>query len=409
MMKKIRPFLTAVMTAAYLLTAVVACRPDGPVQNEYISVEGVALNIAGAELAKGDTMRLVSVILPYGTDASDLSIWDESVRDRIMWKSDNVKVAVVSQEGMVTAVGEGTCSVSFVCGMFSASCKVTVRDIRKEKLFGLWISGTDSLFLDYGDSWSFDGMRLNLPDRTMIVTAVEKGILSYHEPDSATIQNMHMAAVPVTLSQLEEHSLTADGFKAVDLGLSDGLLWAPCNLGAQTPADMGMTLAWAETEPKDSYFLENYKWYDNSKYEMFKYTYQGIDGMPSFSFDMEDDAANQYLGGGWHTPSFDEMSELLSDCGCFWSTLEGTAGILLVNTQEGMSGAKLFLPFTDSGYNDPAHRFGSYWTSTIAKYNEFEAFYLSVSWNQDAFSESYCNLGTAKRYSPIAVRPVCKR
>ena len=118
MIKGMRFFLSVIASAAFLLPAVTSCRSDEPVRDEYISIEGVALDVNAMELAKGDVMKLTSVILPYGADASDLSLWDESVRNRIMWKSDNVKVATVSQDGLVTAVGGGNCSVSFICGTF---------------------------------------------------------------------------------------------------------------------------------------------------------------------------------------------------------------------------------------------------------------------------------------------------
>ena len=37
----------------------------------------------------------------------------------------------------------------------------------------------------------------------------------------------------------------------VDLGLPSGLLWATCNVGADTPEEFGDYFAWGETQPKD--------------------------------------------------------------------------------------------------------------------------------------------------------------
>ena len=39
----------------------------------------------------------------------------------------------------------------------------------------------------------------------------------------------------------------------VDLGLPSGLLWATCNVGADSPEDYGDYFAWAETTTKSVY------------------------------------------------------------------------------------------------------------------------------------------------------------
>ena len=36
----------------------------------------------------------------------------------------------------------------------------------------------------------------------------------------------------------------------VDLGLPSGLLWATCNVGANSPEDYGDYFAWGETQPQ---------------------------------------------------------------------------------------------------------------------------------------------------------------
>ena len=48
----------------------------------------------------------------------------------------------------------------------------------------------------------------------------------------------------------------------VDLGLPSGTLWATCNMGADALHEAGSYFAWGEVEPKDSFDLENYKFYD---------------------------------------------------------------------------------------------------------------------------------------------------
>ena len=45
----------------------------------------------------------------------------------------------------------------------------------------------------------------------------------------------------------------------VDLGF-DGIMFATKNLGAKKPEDSGYFFAWGETEPKEDYSWDTYKW-----------------------------------------------------------------------------------------------------------------------------------------------------
>ena len=64
---------------------------------------------------------------------------------------------------------------------------------------------------------------------------------------------------------------TANGHDWVDLGLPSGTKWATMNVGAESPEDYGDYFAWGETQPKSTYTLENYKWYDSTTEEYTKY------------------------------------------------------------------------------------------------------------------------------------------
>ncbi len=101
----------------------------------------------------------------------------------------------------------------------------------------------------------------------------------------------------------------------VDLGLS--VKWATSNIGANKPEESGDYIAWGETEPKDSYLLDNYKlsvkvdsWIDvdYSKYNVKpdaknkNVVIKGkIDNLKILELD--DDAAHKALGGGWAHPN----------------------------------------------------------------------------------------------------------
>ena len=57
-------------------------------------------------------------------------------------------------------------------------------------------------------------------------------------------------------------------FATVDLGLSSGILWATCNIGASSPEETGNYYAWGEIEPKQEYTKLNYKWWSD-KYDTY--------------------------------------------------------------------------------------------------------------------------------------------
>lgn len=77
-------------------------------------------------------------------------------------------------------------------------------------------------------------------------------------------------AVAAILKQLEEIKAKIGGtptppsteeVEYVDLGLPSGLKWAACNLGANSPEQPGDYYAWGETEPKEDYGTDTYKYF----------------------------------------------------------------------------------------------------------------------------------------------------
>lgn len=94
-------------------------------------VEGIALDVSSAEIAKGEQLTLNATVLPL--DSSDKTV---------SWKSSNENVADVSATGKVTALGVGDAVITVTTndGAFTASCSITVfepvsgLDIDKEEI-----------------------------------------------------------------------------------------------------------------------------------------------------------------------------------------------------------------------------------------------------------------------------------
>ena len=88
-----------------------------------VLVSGITLNETEAELTVGEKLQMEATIAPNNaTDAS------------VTWSSTNEAVAVVSESGLVTAVGSGTCQIRATANDGSgktASCLVTVEKNNK--------------------------------------------------------------------------------------------------------------------------------------------------------------------------------------------------------------------------------------------------------------------------------------
>ena len=139
----------------------------------------------------------------------------------------------------------------------------------------------------------------------------------------------------------------------VDLGLDSGLLWAKCNMGTTDPKQPGDYYAWGETSTKKKYYSTNYKYY-KAKYSIEVLKYNEKDGKEVL--ELEDDAANAYLGVGYRIPTKEDWEELLEDCK--WETVTTTLPEIVDPSQKkviarwkvtGPNGNSIVLP-TTSGF-----------------------------------------------------------
>ena len=112
-------------------------------KDKSVSVTEVGLNKTSTTLIEGETETLVATVMPE--NATDKSV---------VWESGNESAATVSQEGLVTAVGEGkaTITVKTNDGGFSASCEITVEK-KEVPVTGISIEPS-SLKLPAGDTYS---------------------------------------------------------------------------------------------------------------------------------------------------------------------------------------------------------------------------------------------------------------
>lgn len=177
------------------------------------------------------------------------------------------------------------------------------------------------------------------------------------------------------------------GHEYVDLGLPSGLLWATCNVGADTPEDYGNYYAWAETTTKTIYNWSTYQYCMGSDNTLTKYcpsSYWGYNGYEDNLWTLQagDDAATANWSNGWRMPTVDEFQELCNNTTMTWTTRNGVNGCLFTAA----NGNSLFLPAAGyrSGSNlNGSGSYGSYWSSNLYDRAPFHAWgfgFNSANW-----------------------------
>ena len=167
----------------------------------------------------------------------------------------------------------------------------------------------------------------------------------------------------------------------VDLGLPSGLLWATCNVGANTPEGYGDYFAWGETQPKDSYSWSTYQYCMGDANTLTKYCDNPDYGYNGFTDSLtillpEDDAATANWGAEWRMATQEEWQELFDTTTQEWTTQNGVNGRLFTAA----NGASLFLPIAGYRWGDElfgAGGSGYYWSSSLYTDSPLNAWYFS--------------------------------
>ena len=189
-------------------------------------------------------------------------------------------------------------------------------------------------------------------------------------------------------------------YEAVDLGLS--VKWAAYNVGATKPEEYGGYYAWGETEEKEDYYWETYKWCNGSYDTLTKYctssSYGTVDNKTVL--DPEDDVAHVKWGGDWRMPTEAEQNELCNNCTWTLTTQNGVNGYKVT----GPNGNSIFLPA--AGYRRGTDvygrgNYGYYWSGSLSSLDSDPACFLY-------FSDYNYYWSYFSRYYGQSVRPVSK-
>ena len=184
-----------------------------------------------------------------------------------------------------------------------------------------------------------------------------------------------------------EKEINNNGYEYVDLGLPSGTLWAAQNVGASKPSDAGLYFQWGDTQgytvdqvgtgngqKKFASDWSDYKWGIIPNFT--KYT------TPGEALDLEDDAANAYMGGDWHIPSPEQIQELLDNTTTSWEAYldDGISGMVFISKKD--TSKSIFFPSTGyalDGSIDRVSDYGGIWISMISmngiNYGKYIYFY----------------------------------
>lgn len=162
-------------------------------------------------------------------------------------------------------------------------------------------------------------------------------------------------------------ALSAGAQQAVDLGLS--VKWADRNIGASSPGEAGIYVAWGEVEPKESYTLNNYVFGDGNFFSPACYVVETGESLTETDhkkmLEAAHDIATVTLGEGWRMPTYAEIGELASQC--HWQWDEAKKGYQVT----GPNGRSIFIP-TTGYYNEETLYFGDtegcYWSKELDTY-----------------------------------------
>jgi len=200
----------------------------------------------------------------------------------------------------------------------------------------------------------------------------------------------------------------------VDMGLPSGTKWADCNMGADSPEQVGLYYAWGDIEgyggdTSDGHYFgwSTYR-YNNgsSKNNLTKYCYDSSSGYNSFideirELEFTDDAASVCWGRDWQMPSDEQFEELINSTYTTTqtATLNGVQGYKITSKKNGNS---IFLPTSgmrNAGLIDGVGSYGLYWSRNVGKTSPIYARTLGMINGQVQVSEN-------NRYMGQNIRPV---
>ena len=188
-----------------------------------------------------------------------------------------------------------------------------------------------------------------------------------------------------------------NGHEYVDLGLPSGTLWATSVIGGDNP----LYFAWGDTEGATKEQIESGEFLfgadDNGNVGSLVQYMPDVSTLTKYNsedgktvLDLEDDVVNVHMGGDWHIPTYEQLTELTENTTSTWTTQNGVNGRLFTSN---INGESVFVPAFGIVDVDGLYDVGSYgsvWSSSISADSLRRAYYLY-------FDSSLSDFGTNMR------------
>lgn len=211
----------------------------------------------------------------------------------------------------------------------------------------------------------------------------------------------------LNVNYVAPHALSSDGtiqdHEYVDLGLPSGTKWATCNIGADTPEELGDIFQWAGVIPGAE---GNEPYYNGNSWT--KYCTDTTKGQVDNKTVLEavDDAATYNWGSRWSVPTKEQWEELKYNS---FARITKRYGVDGVEFQSKINGKRIFMKASWMYYNSADDI--NYWTSTLFQSSGYSDNYGYAVWFKDY---NFNNDGSASwsitmRYRSYGycIRPVC--
>jgi uncharacterized protein (TIGR02145 family) len=334
-MKRNKLILSLFITITVMFTA---CGP------EKVYVNNVVLNIANLQLEIGDNEKLDAAIHPANAD-----------NQNVIWRSNNPSIATIDENGLITAVAQGTATIEITteCGAKTARCVVTVtqpvESITLNKASITLLTGrTETLTVTVAPTsatnrnvtWSSSNQSVATVDITGKITAITAGTATITV--TTTGNDVKTATCTVTVVELNASNTGV---------VINNVRWATRNVDrvgtfAQRPEDTGMI----------------YQWNRRTAWSAASSTVTGWNSTPATGTVWT--RLNDPCPTGWRVPTQSELFSL-RDAGSNWTTHNGVSGRFF-----GTFPNQIFLPavgkrdWGGGGLLLSAGGEGNYWSST---------------------------------------------
>lgn len=151
-----------ILLALFSAFAITGCKKD---ETEPVRVSEIKLNKTTLTLIIGQAETLTATVYP-----------DNAENKTVTWSSSAKSVAAIDDKGRVSAVSEGTATITAACGGKTAACTVTVTPVKAEKIT---LNKTElSLFVGKEDVLTAAIAPENVTDKTVAWNSDKPGIAS---------------------------------------------------------------------------------------------------------------------------------------------------------------------------------------------------------------------------------------